>query len=66
MLATIQLVSATVALEAIDGGALEESVIQSRVSAEWPEFAAKILDEKQNSTLFWNSQQTWNAQLTRI
>jgi hypothetical protein len=65
MLATIQLVSTTVALSAIDGGTLKESVVQERIAAEWPEFAGKVLEEKQNSTLFWNSQQNWNTQLTR-
>lgn len=65
MLATIQLVSTTVALEAIDKGVLAESVIRDRITNEWHPFAAKLLLEKQNSTLFWTSQEAWNDSLTR-
>lgn len=65
MLATIQLVSTTVALDAIDRGVLTESVIRERITGEWHTFAAKVLLEKQNSTLFWSSQEAWNDNLTR-
>lgn len=65
MLGAIQLVSTSVALEAIASGALSEETIRQRIRDEWPLFAEKILSEKQNSTLFWSSHQTWNEQLRR-
>jgi hypothetical protein len=65
MLGAIQLVATTVALQAIDNGALSREIVQQRISDEWPAFAQNVLQQKQNSTLFWSSHAAWNSQLTR-
>jgi hypothetical protein len=59
LLGTIQLVSTTRALARIDEGKVAEDEIKARVHGDWPAFAASVLQEKQNSTLFWNSQERW-------
>ena len=66
MLAAIQLVSTTVALNAIAKGSLTEAIVQERIATGWKEFAVRILGEKQNSTLFWASHEKWNSQLTQV
>jgi len=65
LLATLQLVSTTAALNLIERGTLSEPTVRERITNEWPEFCKKVLAEKQNSTLFWNSQTNWNERVTR-
>jgi hypothetical protein len=59
LLGTIQLVSTTRALAAIDAGKVTEDQLKAKVQQDWPGFADTVLQEKQNSTLFWNSQERW-------
>jgi hypothetical protein len=66
MLATIQLVSTTAALNAIASGPLTEEVVRDRINDGWQPFSLELLKQKQNSTLFWAAHEKWNAQLTQV
>jgi hypothetical protein len=63
LLGTIQLVSTSRALAAIDAGNISESSIKEKIACDWRGFAEQVLQEKQNSTLFWSSQERWIDQL---
>lgn len=62
-LATIQMVSTRRMLELLDAGKATVDAIQQFISENWATFAEATLEQKQNSTEFWNRQKEWTNKL---
>jgi hypothetical protein len=62
-LATIQMVSTRHMLGHIDAERTTPAKIRSYIADHWADFALETLEQKQNSTAFWNRQKEWIARL---
>jgi hypothetical protein len=64
-LATIQMVSSSRVIEFMRSGRTSEEKVSSFIGTRWREFAARVQQDKQNSTNFWKYQDEWIKELER-
>jgi hypothetical protein len=62
-LAAIQMVSTQRMLGYVDSQTANEVRIREYITNRWPSFAEETLEQKQNSTAFWNRQKDWIIEL---